>query len=80
MYADETLNHQECVAIAHLKNQINAEIVCERRLLYTLGVMKSMINVSFAHSEESAQTSDSTFGDLLIQPKLFTLKDTSDER
>jgi hypothetical protein len=78
MYAEETLNQEECGTVAYLKNQINAELLCERRLLYTLGIMKSMINVSFAQSQGSSEASDSAFGDLLIKPKLFTLKDSSD--
>jgi len=73
MYTTEALTNAEIGAIARLKSQISNEVRCERQLLKNLGILNSLINVSF-ENEQQMDNTQSVFGDLLITPKLFSLK------
>lgn len=76
MYAKETLNHGELSALIRIKNQVSHELHCEKRLLNVLGVLNSLINSSIEHGKQSEDLpGDAVFGDLLIKPKLFSLRE-----
>lgn len=78
IYAEEMLSKKEFMAMARLKAQITSELNCERRLLNVLGILKSLISVSFEHGRNSDElgSDNAVFGDLLIKPKLFSLNKT----